>query len=274
MGREVKRVALDFEWPMKKTWRGYLMPVELHSTECKACSGSGQNAMTRVIADAFYDQDGFGNRWTYEYGTALDGSPADRPPWRIKGDCRRWCGDLTQDEIQGLVDKGRLYDLTHDFVPGKGWQPKEPPVIPTPEQVKEWDSRSMGHDAINRWTLIETRAKRYGIWGNCDVCQGEGELWKSDEQKLAHEAWEPSDPPEGDGWQMWETTSEGSPISPVFETPQELARWLADNNASTFGSDTASYGTWLKMITGAGWAMSAVMDGKGFRSGVDAAVDA
>ena len=33
------------------------------------------------------------------------------------------------------------------------------------------------------------------------------------------------DPPKGNGWQMWETTSEGSPISPispVFETLKTL----------------------------------------------------
>ena len=34
---------------------------------------------------------------------------------------------------------------------------------------------------------------------------------------------------------MYEDTSEGTPISPAFETPEELARWLADNGASAFG---------------------------------------
>jgi len=31
--------------------------------------------------------------------------------------------------------------------------------------------------------------------------------------------------------QMYEDTSEGTPISPVMETPEELARWLADRPA-------------------------------------------
>ncbi len=44
---------------------------------------------------------------------------------------------------------------------------------------------------------------------------------------------------------MYEDTSEGTPISPAFATPEELARWLADNGASSFGSMTATYEQWL-----------------------------
>jgi hypothetical protein len=68
---------------------------------------------------------------------------------------------------------------------------------------------------------------------------------------------------------MYETTSEGTPISPAFATPEELARWLADNNASAFGSDTASYEGWLRVARG-GYACSAVYSDKtGLMSGVD-----
>jgi len=34
----------------------------------------------------------------------------------------------------------------------------------------------------------------------------------------------------------------------VFTTPKELARWLEDNNASSFGSSTTTYDEWLKFI--------------------------
>lgn len=56
---------------------------------------------------------------------------------------------------------------------------------------------------------------------------------------------------------MYEDTSEGTPISPAFETPEELARWLADNGASAFGNATATYEQWLRVAQG-GWAPSAV----------------
>ena len=68
---------------------------------------------------------------------------------------------------------------------------------------------------------------------------------------------------------MYETTSEGTPISPAFETSEDLARWLADNHASAFGGMTATYEQWLGMIK-AGWAPSAVCDSTGMHSGVEA----
>lgn len=71
---------------------------------------------------------------------------------------------------------------------------------------------------------------------------------------------------------MYEDTSEGTPISPAFATPEELARWLADNGASAFGGSTASYEQWLSVCRG-GWAPSMVMDANGLRSGVEAMGD-
>ena len=69
---------------------------------------------------------------------------------------------------------------------------------------------------------------------------------------------------------MYEDTSEGTPISPAFATPEELARWLADTGASSLGSNTASYEGWLRVAKG-GWAPSAVSIGGGpLVSGVDA----
>ncbi len=66
---------------------------------------------------------------------------------------------------------------------------------------------------------------------------------------------------------MYETCTEGTPISPAFETPEDLARWLTDNNASAFGSMTATYEQWLSTCE-RGWALSAVCDSSGIHSGV------
>lgn len=49
-------------------------------------------------------------------------------------------------------------------------------------------------------------------------------------------------------YQMYESTTNGTPISPVFATKEDLARWLADNNASAFADMTATYEQWLSMI--------------------------
>lgn len=272
MGREVKRVPLDFDLPIRQHWSGYVMPQELCSETCAACSGTGYNPATRVLADAYYDSEGNPHRWAYDYGTAPDGSKADRPPWRIKGDCRRWCNDLTQDEVDMLAASSRLMDLTHTFKAGEGWKPRDPMPRPTPVEVARWNEHtSFGLDGSARYLLVKHRAQRLGIFGECDACKGEGEIWRDEAQKAAHEAWERTDPPKGDGWQMWENTSEGSPISPVFATPRDLALWLAKTKASAFGDSTATYDEWMSMIDD-GYAPSMVgIAGVGIMSGVEAA---
>ena len=68
-------------------------------------------------------------------------------------------------------------------------------------------------------------------------------------------------------WQMYETTSEGTPISPVMDSPESLARWLVVNNATVFGRMTGSYDQWLAMITGSGATVGAVLGPDGFRPG-------
>ena len=68
-------------------------------------------------------------------------------------------------------------------------------------------------------------------------------------------------------YQMYETCSEGTPISPVMESPEALAHWLADNDASSFGSMTATYEEWLRVCRG-GWACSAVISDGVIESGV------
>lgn len=69
-------------------------------------------------------------------------------------------------------------------------------------------------------------------------------------------------------YMMYETTSEGTPISPAFETPEKLARWLTDNGASAFGDMTATYEQWLHTARG-NWAPSAIISDGQMVSGVE-----
>lgn len=72
--------------------------------------------------------------------------------------------------------------------------------------------------------------------------------------------------------QMYETCSEGTPISPVMDTPENLARWLSDNKASACGSMTATYEEWLAMIN-VGWALTMMFSSAtGLQSGVASSV--
>lgn len=63
-------------------------------------------------------------------------------------------------------------------------------------------------------------------------------------------------PPKGEGYQVWETVSEGSPVTPVFAAPEELARWLCANDRS-ITRDT-SYDGWVRFIKEEGSAPSMV----------------
>lgn len=81
----------------------------------------------------------------------------------------------------------------------------------------------------------------------CPFCWGEGEANPGD-----------IEPPEGDGWQLWEEVSEGSPITPVFATAEELANWLVtpgNDKSITCGTTREQ---WLQMFHGPGWAPSMV----------------
>lgn len=102
---------------------------------------------------------------------------------------------------------------------------------------------------------------------------------EEEDKKLPYDRWEGRRPYSGDYMPQWpdaerthlmmyEDTSEGTPISPAFRTPEDLARWLVDNGASAFGSSTGTYEGWLNIARG-GWAPSMVIDSQGVHTGVD-----
>lgn len=218
--RELKRVPLNFDAPLNKVWEGYVNHNE-RPLECPFCKGCGLNNETQTISDEFYDLHG-------------DGS-------------ERWCDNITQDEVEVLVSKNRLVDFTHTWEKGNSWKRREDEYIPTAQEVNEWNKHGFGHDAINRWILVEARAKRLGVYGKCDFCKGKGEIFRNKDVKKKYDSWKMKEPPVGEGYQLWETCSEGSPISPVFDNIESLAEWC-EKNATTFGSEKTTRENWLKML--------------------------
>ncbi len=99
-------------------------------------------------------------------------------------------------------------------------------------------------------------------WSEGLKYNGIKEAWipkAEDEQNMAYEDWDGKRPrpenympewteKEATHYMMYETATEGTPISPAFATPEELARWLADNRASLHAYDVADYETWLDII--------------------------
>lgn len=221
MGRIAKRVPMGFDWPQGQVWEGYLMPDRLHEADCTACGGEGYSREAQAIANTFYPHMiGYG-----EQAQAL-----------------AWHDKIGQDEVDNLIAQGRL----------RTWRDGAWHADPlTAAEVNARQGSVLdGHDGINRHILIRFRCERLGIQHECSVCEGYGTVEKYPGQRSDAEAWEPTEPPTGDGWQMWETTSEGSPASPVFASADELAEWCHEN-ASFFGSQRASVQRWREVIDGA-----------------------
>lgn len=297
MGRELKRVALDFDWPVNKRWEGYLNPLYT-AKEC-SCKGSGYSLKARRLQSWWYGQVNMGIE---PFRPELRGSEPftpDSPPIRAfverqiarspefygcgelaivrEGErlCAmfntQWCHHLNHDDVAALLKSGRLMDFTHTWASGSGWKRKDPPYIPTPREVNDWSvSGGMGHDSVNSFVCIEAECERLGVSPTCVKCGGEGCLWPSLEAKAAYEAWERVEPPAGPGYQIWETVSEGSSISPVFATAHELAEHMA---RTKWGADEGTpFETWLAFIEGPGWAPSMVGTAGRLMTGVEGVV--
>lgn len=329
MGRQLRRVPLDFSWPLDTRYEGFLNPHYDKASKCEHCGGSGCSPEGKLLQDRWYGHVEFrpedrGSvpfqpthpiiRLRAERNVPLEGSRfygydpayirreaaeifrtngfADESiraefdkiveaeivkvrEGAIQREARRladlfnaqWSHHLNQDDVNVLVAAGRLMDFTHEWVDGTGWVKKVPEVIPTAVEVNEWSLSGMGHDSINQWKVCGAEAKRLGIETTCSHCEGEGRVWPSEEARLACENWTKTEPPTGEGYQMWETVSEGSPISPVFATPHELALHMSKTR---WGADTGtSYEAWMNMICGDGWAPSMLGSSqKGLMNGV------
>lgn len=122
---------------------------------------------------------------------------------------RSWAPKLTVAEAAHLMEKGVAK-----------------------QEVQRLRRRAKGSDTpLIRQTLVEFRARRKGYWGQCAACKGEGFVPNTNPAvallyegvNLYHE-WEPTEPPFGSGWQLWDDT-DGYPVSPIFNTPEALAQW-------------------------------------------------
>ena len=137
MGRELKRVPLDFEWPIGEIWEGFCPSIE---------------KFQKLFGDKF--------PVLYEYNHA-----------------REICGKC--EDNFGACSESADYCFWHN-----------------PKNKKKW------HKEI----------------------------------------------PVGKGYQLWENTTEGSPMSPVFETLEQLCEYLADNQVSWFAGMTMSKEEWYKTL--------------------------
>jgi hypothetical protein len=268
MSREIKRVPLDFNWPIRTVWSGYVMSDNLRPSPCLHCE-NGYSPTAQRLYDQWYgkapfrpeDRDSVAWSPTGPEAQAWAKRQCERAPdYYGKGPAaehreavricglwnRHWSHHLNQADVDVLVEANRLMDLTHDWSRDTGWVPNG--HRPTAIEVNRWSLSGFGHDSLNSWIVIKAECKRLGVSEKCAHCNGTHDIFADDDHRKAHDEWERTEPPVGTAWQMWETTSEGSPISPPCETPLQLARWLTRTGASAFGGDTATEQQWLAMI--------------------------
>jgi len=126
------------------------------------------------------------------------------------------------------------------------------------ERAKDWDKECADWDSgkFPDYASEENKKLSYSEW-NGDRPEKDDYMPSWTDDVATH-------------YMMYETTSEGTPISPAFETPEELAKWLHETGASSFATRTASYKSWLRVCKG-GYAPSAIVtDSAGLISGVEA----
>jgi hypothetical protein len=269
-------------------WHGFLNPLYV-AQKCTACAGDGCSPEARHLKDLWYGYAPFKpedrgsipfTEDDYLVRAFAERNVSNAPDFygarsragadsAVLVEARRlaalfnsqWNHHLNQGDVDALVEHGRLMDFTHEWVAGAGWTPKIIPYTPSAREVNEWSINGFGHDGINQWIVCGAECKRHGWITACSTCGGDGALWPSKDAKTAYEAWEKLPPPAGEGWQMWETVSEGSPVTPVFPTEEELVWHLVvEQGHSERGA---------RAFVKSGWAPSGVDVGNGFVSGIE-----
>ena len=242
MGREIRRVPLDFSWPLNKAWEGFLNP---HFKPCpneekglcrngNTCAGAWLDAITRflsllgeeAILEPYAEElRARGRTYPHPYIESFEQAP------------RRSIPREEAKKIQAIEDP---------FSRTMEWQvaiQRHAKLVPFTAELGELITAlagmkpQLGNGAD--YAIAQALLKAAGIspearWGICKVCDGHAD---DPENRAVYEAWKETPPPTGEGWQLWETVSEGSPISPVFPTEEAFKAYLLAQGYSQAAAD-------------------------------------
>lgn len=268
MSKELKRVPLDFAWPLNKVWKGFLNPYQsdAYCMECPYCTGTGASPAINRLKDRWYGYIAFNPSETgstpfgpfhpkvvafarrhveqspefyMKQQNITDKNVAIFVEAKRLSDMwdKRWCHHLEQEDVDILWEDGCL---------SRAFTEK-----PTAKQVNEWSLTGFGHDSCNQWIVAKAKCMRSGDPIQCLYCHGDGSLWEKDANGKSYQVyadeWVAEQPPLGPGFQLWENCSEGSPVSPVFETLDDLCAWC-EGNAYTFAYNTTTKENWKAML--------------------------
>lgn len=145
--------------------------------------------------------------------------------------------------------------------------------------------------ASAEWLSEFDRIRSGGAKGYEIECYPGGVVdWASENTAPSKEYYRPWSDDEAVWFQLWETVSEGTPVSPPFETEDELIEYLA-YNGDFWDQDRCTKPDWAELwggvlgvsawgkeraerfVKGAGWAPSMIIVGGVVKDGVSAVTD-
>lgn len=242
MSRELKRVPLDFDAPIGATWAPLVRPEELAYAACPSCLGKGTTAA---------------HDWLHSIAWLIPMLADDVREQERGRDIHPYLGDLHNRPYTYVGPRGARQAV----------QPR--PSADARELVLGLTGREpdqfFGYGGSEAYAVMKAIIEAAGLnpetWGRCSACAGNGST-PTAEQIAAHDAWKPAEIPVGEGWQLWQTVSEGGPVSPVFATDTELANWMVRAGEARSRDDARAF---IK----AGWAPSGASIGGKHMGGVE-----
>jgi hypothetical protein len=229
MGREIKRVAAGFNWPLEEKWPGFINP---HWKPCpeeeKTCfggytaAGKWLDSICRFLATVgtgcveYPHREEMRRRGCnapHPYLTEFPQAPHYGTPKAIHDEAKKFKDDRQRMQFLARNTPNEILPLTDELL--------EFLMKLSGAERKDF---GIGHGAEYKFFKTFKRIAKMGdSFGICSVCKGEG---MDPAAKIAYDAWQEEDPPAGDWWQVWETVSEGSPVTPAFATADELVNYL------------------------------------------------
>jgi hypothetical protein len=273
MGREIRRVPVDFDWPLNKVWEGFCNPLHkpCPAEETDMCiagstpAGKWLDALVRMIAL-------IGEQAVAEpYADRLRARGQIFPHPYLTGWPQAPRVELPRAEHQRLRAIENDAERQRAVMRSLAAHPSR--LLPFTEEMATLVTGLAGGEKPHflqgceySWKIEQTLRKAAGIaeearWGTCKVCDGHA---IDPAVREAWEAWEKTPPPAGEGWQLWETVSEGSPVSPVFPTREAFVDYLVSSGHSRGAAEK---------FCETGWAPSGVVrggpGGVELKSGID-----
>lgn len=269
MGRELKRVALDFNWPLGKVWKGFqnphYKPCPLAQKECfRGYTAAGQwvEGLARFIAmlgaEALKAEGAGELQRVHPFVAGWEYAPHRDIPQE------------DEDRLRGIEDHAE-----HSLAVARYFRSYVPKLVPLDRSLATFveglakKPPRPGFELFEPYAIEKHLLEAAGLsveWLLCKVCKGTA-LDPAVEQD--YDAWKPEGPPAGPGYQVWETVSEGSPVSPVFADPDALIDWLCqpgDKSLQGYSRKAAE-----QFVKGGGYVPSALIRGGKLLENIEAA---